>query len=394
MEILNSLVWPKGFYGDGLHAKLSRYSDKFDLGWIVSDCVADAAGVFTLNKFPAAPVKLTKKTIHKMQKLQALVVNSTNANSFTGQEGYDNALSEQKVIAKKLELDKDLVAVSSTGLIGEQLPMKKMFFGIEKLRKCKNDHIAQAIMTTDTKQKVASLKFGQNQMLMGVAKGSGMIHPNMGTMLSFICTDAKIDGRLLQKLLRELTDLTFNQITIDGDTSTNDMLIVMANGASGQPEILANSKEYDLFKHALHLLMKNLAIKIASDGEGASKLVTANVCGTENNLDARMIAKKIVGSNLVKAAAFGEDPNWGRVIDAIGNAEVDLEARKIALTINSIPVISKGQVVLNDLSFLQDAVEDKRLVFDVSVGNGSGKGQAWGSDLTYDYVKINAMYRT
>ncbi|MFT8878968.1 MAG: bifunctional glutamate N-acetyltransferase/amino-acid acetyltransferase ArgJ [Oenococcus sp.] len=393
MEILDKLIWPKGFSSDGLHANLRHNPDKPDLGWIVSDVIADAAGVFTLNQFPAAPVVLTQATVKKSQKLQAVIVNSANANSFTGQQGYENALSEQEIVAKKLGIEADLVAVSSTGIIGEQLPMAKMMTGIAQLQKSQSTQIAQAIMTTDTKEKVAALQFGKVTMT-GMAKGSGMIHPNMGTMLSFICTDASIDGQLLQKLLRELTEITFNQITIDGDTSTNDMLLVLANGQSQEAEILAGSPEYDEFKEALYLLMKDLAIKIAEDGEGASKLVTANVSGSGDNLQARMIAKKIVGSNLVKAAAFGEDPNWGRVIDAIGNAGVDLQAGQIALAINQVPVIDQGEIVAENLPALEAAVKSKKIVFDVSAGQGLGKGQAWGSDLTYDYVKINAMYRT
>ncbi|MCV3296722.1 bifunctional glutamate N-acetyltransferase/amino-acid acetyltransferase ArgJ [Oenococcus kitaharae] len=393
MEILDKLIWPKGFSSDGLHANLRHNPDKPDLGWIVSDVAADAAGVFTLNQFPAAPVVLTQATVKKSQKLQAVIVNSANANSFTGQQGYENALSEQEIVAKKLGIEPDLVAVSSTGIIGEQLPMAKMMTGIAQLQKSQSTQIAQAIMTTDTKEKVAALQFGKATMT-GMAKGSGMIHPNMGTMLSFICTDASIDGQLLQRLLRELTEITFNQITIDGDTSTNDMLLVLANGQSQEAEILAGSPEYDEFKEALYLLMKDLAIKIAEDGEGASKLVTANVSGSGDNLQARMIAKKIVGSNLVKAAAFGEDPNWGRVIDAIGNAGVDLQAGQIALAINQVLVIDQGEIVAENLPALEAAVKSKKIVFDVSAGRGLGKGQAWGSDLTYDYVKINAMYRT
>ncbi|MFT9267254.1 bifunctional glutamate N-acetyltransferase/amino-acid acetyltransferase ArgJ [Oenococcus sp.] len=393
MEILDKLIWPKGFSSDGLHANLRHNPDKPDLSWIVSDVIADAAGVFTLNQFPAAPVVLTQATVKKSQKLQAVIVNSANANSFTGQQGYENALSEQEIVAKKLGIEADLVAVSSTGIIGEQLPMAKLMTGIAQLQKSQSTQIAQAIMTTDTKEKVAALQFGKITMT-GMAKGSGMIHPNMGTMLSFICTDASIDGQLLQKLLRELTEITFNQITIDGDTSTNDMLLVLANGQSQEAEILVGSPEYDEFKEALYLLMKDLAIKIAEDGEGASKLVTANVSGSGDNLQARMIAKKIVGSNLVKAAAFGEDPNWGRVIDAIGNAGVDLQAGQIALAINQVPVIDQGEIVAENLPALEAAVKSKKIVFDVSAGQGLGKGQAWGSDLTYDYVKINAMYRT
>ncbi len=393
MKILNQLIWPKGFQSDGIKADLRDHSDKADLGWIVSDVLADAAAVFTLNQFPAAPVQLTKSTIAQNQKLQALVVNSANANSFTGIQGLKNAELEQQLVADKLALSPKVVAVSSTGIIGKQLPMDKITAGIAKLQKSQNSEIAQAIMTTDTVSKTISLDF-DGMIMSGIAKGSGMIHPNMGTMLSFITTDAKIDGQLLQKLLRQLTDITFNQITIDGDTSTNDMLIVMANGRAGQEEILADSPAYETFKAALHKVMQTLAIKIAKDGEGASKLVTANVCGSQNDLAARMIAKTIVGSNLVKAAAFGEDPNWGRVIDAIGNAGVDLTAKDIQLAINHVPIINQGELLEMNSDALEQAVKSDQVTFDVSVGSGAGQGQAWGADLTYEYVKINAMYRT
>ncbi|QAS70360.1 bifunctional glutamate N-acetyltransferase/amino-acid acetyltransferase ArgJ [Oenococcus sicerae] len=393
MKILNQLIWPKGFQSDAIKADLRSNSEKADLGWIVSDVLADAAAVFTLNQFPAAPVQLTKSTITQDQKLQALVVNSSNANSFTGMQGLKNAELEQQLVADKLALSPKVIAVSSTGIIGKQLPMDKITAGIAKLQKSQNSEIAQAIMTTDTVSKTISLDF-DGMIMSGIAKGSGMIHPNMGTMLSFITTDAKIDGQLLQKLLRQLTDITFNQITIDGDTSTNDMLIVMANGQAGQEEILADSPAYETFKAALHKVMQTLAIKIAKDGEGASKLVTANVCGSQNDLAARMIAKTIVGSNLVKAAAFGEDPNWGRVIDAIGNAGVDLAAKDIQLAINHVLIISQGELLEMNSDALEQAVKSDQVTFDVSVGSGAGQGQAWGADLTYEYVKINAMYRT
>lgn len=384
--------WPKNFYSDGIHGQLRRNPTKPDLGWLVSTKPARVAGVFTRNTFPAAPVQIDQQVLRSNQPVHAIFVNSANANAFTGATGLANAYETQKLVANKLHTTPAEVLVVSTGIIGEQLPMEKIRRGIERLQASDPLNLAKAMLTTDTTTKTAQVTQVDYQ-ISGMAKGSGMIHPNMGTMLGFIATDATIKKGLLQQLLRELVDVTFNQITIDGDTSTNDTVLVLANGDDWQAEIKAGTAKYEAFKADLHQVLKTLAIAIASDGEGATRLIDVRVMGARNPASAQRVAKSIVGSNLVKTAVFGADPNWGRIIDAIGNVGEVFEADQLSIAINQVPIIVAGHAVANE-GVATQAMQQDTIVITVDLGLGTEQGQAWGSDLTYEYVHINAAYHT
>lgn len=387
--------WPLGFKSDGLHIGLRK--EKLDFGWIVSDVPANAAGVYTTNKFCAAPTALTKASINQGHQLQAIVMNSAIANSCTGQQGQTDAQAEQKLVADKLSIDPSLVGVASTGLIGAFLPMDKIEAGIQALEPNNNFKVTEAVLTTDTHPKTISLEFeigGQTCTMSGLCKGSGMIHPNMATMLGFITTDATIDGDLLQTILSEEVDVTFNQITVDGDTSTNDMVVVMANGQAQATAIRADSEAYQTFKAALKQAMTYLAQQIAKDGEGATKLVEANVTQAPTALDAQKIAKAVVGSNLVKAALFGEDANWGRIISTIGITDADFDPATIDIALNGHPVVQQSLGLDFDEETLKTALQADKIVIEINLNDGEATGQAWGCDLTYQYVQINASYRS
>lgn len=384
--------WPENFYSDGIHGQLRRNPTKPDLGWLVSTKPAQVAGVFTRNTFPAAPVQIDQQVLRSNQPVHAIFVNSANANAFTGATGLANAYETQKLVANKLHKTPAEVLVVSTGIIGEQLPMEKIRRGIERLQASTPLNLAKAMLTTDTTTKTAQVTQADYQ-ISGVAKGSGMIHPNMGTMLGFIATDVTIKQGLLQQLLRELVDVTFNQITIDGDTSTNDTVLVLANGDDWQAEIKAGTAKYEAFKADLHQVLKTLAIAIASDGEGATRLIDVRVIGARHSASAQRVAKSIVGSNLVKTVVFGADPNWGRIIDAIGNVGEVFEADQLSIAINQVPIIVAGHAVANEVAATQ-AMQQDTIVITVDLGLGTEQGQAWGSDLTYEYVHINAAYHT
>lgn len=390
-----NIAAPKGFHADGQHVGLKHKAK--DLGWLISDVPAAVAGVFTTNQVQAAPVQVTKQTIQNGQ-LQAIIVNSGNANAVTGQIGVTHAKHMQTTTAEKLGIDPSLVGVASTGVIGQILPIATVTAGIHQLQP-DGDALgfAHAIMTTDTNEKAVTIQgtiAGKRITMSGVAKGSGMIHPNMATMLGFITTDAHITSDLLQQALSEDVETSFNQITIDGDTSTNDMVLVMANGQAGNSLIAQDDAAYAQFKAMLHHVTTALAIAIASDGEGATKLITVTVSHAQSATAARLIAKKVVGSSLVKTAMFGKDPNWGRIIAAIGAAETAITPETIAISINDYPVMQAGAPVAFDQAALAAALEDPHITIQIDLNNGTATGQAWGSDLTYDYVKINALYTT
>lgn len=387
--------WPEGFYGDGVHAGLRK--SRLDMGWVVSDVPAQAAGVYTTNQFQAAPTKLTKETIDLKHELQAIIMNSAVANSCTGAEGTKNAHEEQELVAAKLGIDKNLVGVASTGVIGVQLPMGKIHQGLSELEKTKNFKVTEAVLTTDTHPKTISVEFeaaGKTCTISGFCKGSGMIKPNMATMLGFVTTDAKVSGADLQASLSELTNETFNQITVDGDTSTNDMVVVMANGQAMKDEPELEGAGYENFSQALKHVLGFLAKEIARDGEGATKLVEADVSGAYTKDDAQHVAKAIVGSNLVKAALFGEDANWGRIIDAIGATDARLDVDEVSIAINGTPVVDHSLGLDFDEDALKEKLKEDEIVIEAVIGEGGFKGQAWGCDLTYKYVQINASYRS
>ena len=397
MKIIDgTIASPLGFSADGLHAGFKK--KKLDFGWIVSEVPASVAGVYTTNKVIAAPLLVTKASIQKSQKLQAIVVNSGVANSCTGQQGLDAAYEMQRLTAQKLKIEPDLVGLASTGVIGEQLPMNALKNGLSQiLVSGKAEDFAEAILTTDTCTKtcVVTEEFGSDLVTMaGVAKGSGMIHPNMATMLAFITCDANISSATLQKALSQHVETTFNQITVDGDTSTNDMVLVMANGCRQNEEILPDTEEFEKFSKMLRYLMADLAKKIAKDGEGATKLIEVNVRHAKDEQSGRMIAKSVVGSSLVKTAIFGQDPNWGRILAAIGYAGADVSVDNIDIWIEGIPVMQASSPVAFDPEETSDAMAGELLTLTIYLHDGDAEAQAWGCDLSYDYVKINALYRT
>ncbi|RSI56375.1 bifunctional glutamate N-acetyltransferase/amino-acid acetyltransferase ArgJ [Streptococcus sanguinis] len=397
MKIIDgTIASPLGFSADGLHAGFKK--KKLDFGWIVSEVPASVAGVYTTNKIIAAPLLVTKASIQKSQKLQAIVVNSGVANSCTGQQGLDAAYEMQRLTAQKLKIEPDLVGLASTGVIGEQLPMNALKNGLSQiLVSGKAEDFAEAILTTDTCTKtcVVTEEFGSDLVTMaGVAKGSGMIHPNMATMLAFITCDANISSATLQKALSQHVETTFNQITVDGDTSTNDMVLVMANGCRQNEEILPDTEEFEKFSKMLRYLMADLAKKIAKDGEGATKLIEVNVRHAKDEQSGRMIAKSVVGSSLVKTAIFGQDPNWGRILAAIGYAGADVSVDDIDIWIEGIPVMQASSPVAFDPEETSDAMAGELLTLTIDLHDGDAEAQAWGCDLSYDYVKINALYRT
>lgn len=394
--IEGNIASPLGFSADGLHAGFKR--KKLDFGWIVSEVPANVAGVFTTNKVIAAPLILTQSCIENEGQMQAIVVNSGIANSCTGEQGLQDAHTMQQWAAEKLQIKKEYVGVASTGVIGEMMPMNILENGFSKLVINGNaDDFAKSILTTDkdTKTCVVTETFDKDIVTMaGVAKGSGMIHPNMATMLAFITCDANISTQTLQQALSELVQITFNQITVDGDTSTNDMVIVMSNGCTNNKEILPNTSDYTKFKAMLFHVMQDLAKKIAKDGEGATKLIEVNVTGAQNSESARMIAKSIVGSSLVKTAIFGEDPNWGRIIAAAGYADTTFNPNQIDIVIGNITVLSKSTPIHFDKEEMQDIMSKDEVTIHMNLNDGHCEGKAWGCDLSYDYVKINALYTT
>lgn len=394
-----SILSPKGFKADGIQAGLKK--EKKDVGLIVSEVPATAAAVYTTNQFQAAPLKVTQESIAQDGLIQAVIVNSGCANACTGEQGLQDAYETRKLVAQKLNVKEHFVAVASTGVIGVNLEMEKLKGGIQQLQPdFSKDHaiaFQTAILTTDTIMKTCCFSAeidGKTVTMGGTAKGSGMIHPNMATMLGYITTDAKISQEALQQALREVTEKSFNQITVDGDTSTNDTVLVLANGKAENETLTDEHPEWQVFKQLLTLTSESLAKQIAKDGEGATKLIEVEVKGALNELDARMIAKQVVGSSLVKTAVYGADANWGRIIGAVGQTDarinpenVDVSIGPIDMLKSSVPVSFSEDEALNYLK--QDFIQ---IFVDLHCGEATGK--AWGCDLSYDYVKINASYRT
>lgn len=397
MKVINgNIASPLGFSADGLHAGFKK--KKMDFGWIVSEVPASIAGVYTTNKVIAAPLLVTKEAVEKSHKMRAVVVNSGCANSCTGQQGLEDAYTMQQWTADKLGVEPETVAVASTGVIGELMPMDTLKKGLSKLVVNGNaDDFSKAILTTDTDIKTVAVTemFGRDEVTMaGVAKGSGMIHPNMATMLAFITCDAVISSEALQLALSKTVEKTFNQITVDGDTSTNDMVLVLSNGCTLNKEIVPDTADFEKFTAMLNFVMQDLAKKIARDGEGATKLIEVNVVNAPNEEDARMMAKSVVGSSLVKTAIFGEDPNWGRILAAVGYAGVDVPVEHIDIKLGDLPVMLDSTPVSFDEEEMADVMQADQVTITVDLHAGEALGQAWGCDLSYDYVKINALYRT
>ncbi|MFG6497181.1 bifunctional ornithine acetyltransferase/N-acetylglutamate synthase [Fictibacillus sp. UD] len=394
-----NIATPKGFYASGLHCGVKH--KKLDLGLLYSVTPANAAGVYTTNQVQAAPLKITQNSISQEGKLQAVIVNSGNANACTGKKGLADAQNMQLQTAEKLDIPSHYVGVASTGVIGEHLPMDKISAGIEKLvldSELKGSiDFAQAILTTDTvsKNTAYSLKINDKTItIAGTAKGSGMIHPNMATMLGFITTDAAINQSDLHTALSYAVERTFNCITVDGDTSTNDMVLMLANGMGENEELNKNHPEWELFLEALVLVCEDLGKLIAKDGEGASKLIEVNVLGANTEKEARIIAKTVVGSPLVKTAVFGCDANRGRIIAAAGYSGVKFNPDAVKILIGENEVVVDGEPVHFSEEKIRNYLKSHEIHITVILSEGNGSGRAWGCDLTYDYVQINASYRT
>lgn len=395
-----SITSPKGFRAGGLHCGLKK-TDRYDLGAIVCEVPAAAAGVYTLNAFQAAPLKVTRESIDREGKLQVMAVNSGNANACTGKQGEADAREMRASAAKVFGVPDHYVGVTSTGVIGELLKMDKVRSGIAQLPKQVNiagaDDFCQAILTTDLVQKMTCVRLsvdGKTVHIAGAAKGSGMIHPNMATMLGFITTDANISHRHLQGLLGEVTDSTFNMITVDGDTSTNDMVVVMASGLADNEELHPGHPDWEDFAEGFRHVGEYLAKAIARDGEGATKLVEVNVTGAVSVEAARAITKTIIGSNLVKSAFFGADANWGRIIAAVGRAGQPVNPETVDIRLGDIGVLEQSRPIPFDEEIALEYLRGELVQVYVDLHMGQGTAMGWGCDLTYEYVRINAAYRT
>lgn len=401
---MNKLLPVKGFKTAGIAAGIKKDKTRKDLMLIYSETPAVAAGVFTLNLAAAAPVRLSQERMETPHH-RAVIVNSGNANACTGVEGHGNAVEITAMTAQALGIAPEAVLTASTGIIGVQLPMTPFREQIGPLAAALEDadsmNAPEAIMTTDTFPKTASRQVqlcGKDVTLSGFAKGSGMIHPNMGTMLGFVMTDAAISKTLLQQALSSATTLSFNQVSVDGDTSTNDCCFVLANGMAGNGEIVAEDQDYAVFASALTELCTELAMLIAKDGEGATKLLEAQVKGAVSDEAARSLAKAVIGSSLVKAAFFGNDANWGRIVCALGYAGVPVDLSQASVTLHSsggsLMVFENGAGIVFDEALALQVLQCGQVTTEILLKDGSGSGVAWGCDLTYDYVKINGDYRS
>lgn len=391
----------KGFKAGAMRCGIRKSQTKKDLAMILSDCMCSASAVYTTNRVKAAPILLTREHLAD-GKAQAVIVNSGNANA-CAPFGIENARREAKAAARALGVKTEDVIVASTGVIGQTLPIEAIEDHVDAMEMKYDNSLtaAEAIMTTDTKVKTIAVEFeadGKICRIGGICKGSGMIHPNMGTMLCFITTDCAISSEMIRKALLTLVKKTFNRVTVDGDTSTNDMCTVLSNGMAGNREIAAEGADYDVFCEALHTVMEDLARKIAADGEGASKLMTCTVSGAADEDTAEKLAKSIASSALVKAAMFGSDANWGRVLCAMGysGAPFDTEAVLVEFASDegSIAVCENGRGLDFDEDLAKKILSRDEVKINVTLREGAGEATCWGCDLTYDYVKINGDYRT
>ncbi|MBO5081829.1 MAG: bifunctional glutamate N-acetyltransferase/amino-acid acetyltransferase ArgJ [Lachnospiraceae bacterium] len=407
MEIIKGGVTAaKGFEAAGVEAAI-KYKNRKDMALVYSEAPCKAAGTFTTNVVKAAPVLWDKDIVDNSPAVHAVVVNAGIANACTGKQGYAYCKETAEVASKALNVPENSVLVASTGVIGMQLPMDRIAAGVEKLAGAKQAGLeaglmaAEAIMTTDTVSKEVAVSFdidGVTVTMGGMCKGSGMIHPNMCTMLGFVTTDVAISKELLTKALKEDVVDTFNMISVDGDTSTNDTLLVLANGCAGNAEITAEDENYAKFKEALHYVNMTLAKKMAGDGEGATALFETKVINARTKEDARILAKSVICSSLTKAAIFGHDANWGRILCALGYSGAQFDPEQLELFFEGggkrIRIYKDG--VATDYSEEEATVilSQPEVTVVVDMKNGTEEATAWGCDLSYDYVKINADYRS
>lgn len=392
----------KGFKASGVHCGIRKQTTKKDLALIVSEIPAAAAAVYTQNLVKGAPIYVTKENISD-GKAMAIICNSGNANTCNA-NGIEIAEQMCELTQKFTGINKKDVIVASTGVIGQPLSIEPIAEGMDALVKGlgdNSDDAAQAIMTTDTVKKEIAVEFeldGKKCVIGGIAKGSGMIHPNMATMLVFVTTDVSISSAMLQKALRNDVKNSFNMISVDGDTSTNDMVCVMANGLAGNKEINDEGEDFEIFKKALNEVTVNLCRKIAGDGEGATKLLECIVSGAKSDSEAKGAAKSVICSSLLKAAMFGADANWGRVLCALGYSGENLDVNKIDVRFKSdkgeILVCKKGAGVDFSEEKAKEILLEKEIQILVDLNDGQYSATAWGCDLTYDYVRINGDYRS
>lgn len=432
-EIAGGITAPRGYQAAGITAGL-KPSGLPDLALILSEVEAIAAGVFTTSQVKAACVDYCRQRLQGKQSARAILCNAGQANAATGDQGMRDAKESAELLAKELNIAPELILLASTGVIGQRIKMDALRSGIPKLvaelSQTGSDAAAGAIITTDLVPKSIALETTINQRpvrIGGIAKGSGMIHPNMATMLGFVTCDAAVSPTLWQQMVSRAADRSFNSITVDGDTSTNDSLIALANGQSRTPAIIEPSPEAEKLEAMLTAVCQHLAKAIARDGEGATCLIEVQVTGAHDEDSARQIAKTIAGSSLVKSAIFGRDPNWGRIAAAAGRAGVPFEQENLQIKLGDFLLLENGQPLTfdraaasaylkqiaaesslpqdfiasnnsNDLSVDRTTIKAQRVdnpvIISVSVGNGYGAGKAWGCDLSYDYVKINAEYTT
>lgn len=395
---------PNGFLASGIHCGLKKSDLKKDLALIYSEVPAAAAGMYTKNKVKGAPIYITKEHLTN-KKAQAIIINSGNANTCNGNDGLEKAKKMTTLQAKELNLKADDVLVASTGVIGVPLNIDAIKNGIplltEKLSKDGFDDASSAIMTTDTFKKQLALEFyiGDKKITIGaMAKGSGMIEPNMGTMLSFITTDLSISPELLTEALQTIVKVTYNRVSVDGDTSTNDMVLMLANGLAENPTITEKDENYNAFVEALSSLNTIMAKNIAKDGEGATKLLECQIIGAANEQDAVVLGKSVINSSLVKTAMFGSDANWGRILCALGYTNIDFDPEKVDVSFESsagsIDVCKAGSPLPFDEDKAKEVLSKKEIVIKVNLYLGDSSAYVWGCDLSYEYVKINGDYRS
>jgi glutamate N-acetyltransferase/amino-acid N-acetyltransferase len=408
-EITGGVTAPKGYRAAGIAAGL-KPSGLPDLALILSDVDAIAAGVFTTSHVRAAPVDYCRQRLQSRGSVRAILCNAGQANAATGEQGWRDTLESATALAQALNIPADSVLLASTGVIGQRIRMDALIAGLPQLvaaaSETGSDSAAQAIITTDLVTKTIALETTIDDRpvrMGGICKGSGMIHPNMATLLAFVTCDAVVSTSLWQQMLSRAADKSFNQITVDGDTSTNDTLIALANGQSRTAAITEMGPEAEKLEAMLTAVCQHMAKAIARDGEGATCLIEVQVTGAPDDKAARQIAKTIVGSSLVKSAVFGRDPNWGRIAAAAGRAGVPFEQENLKIQLGDIPLMNAGQPLAFDRpaasAYLKQAaagayLKEDTVLISVSVGNGPGSGKAWGCDLSYDYVKINAEYTT
>lgn len=404
-ELKPKITEPKGFFAQGIHCGVKK--SKKDLAIIYSKTPALCSAVYTTNVVKAPPLWWCEKLTKNGQKIQAIVVNSGNANACTGERGYNDAVTMAETLSNELNIEKDSVMVTSTGVIGVYLPIKKIKEGIKKSAPLLSDtqeaadNCAEAILTTDTFKKEITIEIdikGLPVKISGIAKGSGMIHPNMATMLNFITTDINITQDMLDKAFKSNIDDSFNMITVDGETSTNDMAVILANGMAQNPIIDKEDEDFEIFKNALFIVTRELAKDIVKDGEGASKLLECHIKGTKTKHDARILCKAILNSNLVKTAFFGQDANWGRVLSAMGASGVKFNPNTVCIDFKSnkgeISLYKNGLPIEFDEDYALEILKEKEIQILVNMEEGEEQVTGWGCDLSYDYVKINAEYRS